>query len=140
MEEPKNNWLGPYIPQGSVFRDLVQQFKLAYNLLLDPRVHPLTKVIPFAALGYLLLPTDIAPDFLPVLGQLDDVAIVIFGLRMFFEFSPEAVVAEHLKKLAARIKGDWTVVDEAAGATPPSAPANPPSEVVDDDPTTNPMP
>ena len=37
MEE-KHNWIGPYIPEGSIFRELIQQVKLAYHLMLDPRV------------------------------------------------------------------------------------------------------
>ncbi len=130
---PKHNWLGPYIPQGSMFRDLIQQVKLAYNLMLDPRVNIVTKIIPFAALGYLLMPLDISPDVVPVLGQLDDVAVVMIGLRMFFEFAPTEVVSEHLSKLAARVRGDWTVVDDPAPAAPaPEAPAG--GEVVDDGP------
>jgi uncharacterized membrane protein YkvA (DUF1232 family) len=112
MEE-KHNWLGPYIPEGSFFREVIQQVKLAFGLLIDPRVHPITKLIPLAAVGYLLLPTDIIPDFLPVLGQMDDVVVLMLGLRLFFEFSPAPVVQEHLQRLVERVKGDWSVVDNA---------------------------
>ena len=129
MEE-KHNWIGPYIPEGSIFRELIQQVKLAYHLMLDPRVNSLTKLIPVAALAYLVLPTDIAPDFIPVLGQLDDVAILLFGLRMFFEFAPPGVVEEHLKQLVARVRGDWTVSDETAPAGPGGVVTG---EVIDDD-------
>ena len=129
MDE-KHNWIGPYIPEGSMFRELLQQVKLAYNLLLDPRVHPLTKLIPVVAVAYLILPTDVVPDFVPVLGQLDDIAIVLLGLRMFFEFAPPGVVEEHLKRLVARVRGDWTVVDEAA---PSKADAPADGEVVDEE-------
>lgn len=133
--DPKHNWLGPYVPQGNVFRDLVQQVKLAYNLMRDSRVNALTKVIPFAAIGYLLLPTDLAPDFVPLLGQLDDVAVVLFGLRMFFEFAPPEVVNEHLSRIVARVRSDWTVVDDPNAAPAAPAPEPPPGgEVVDDDP------
>jgi uncharacterized membrane protein YkvA (DUF1232 family) len=128
--EPKNNWLGPYIPQGNWFREIAQQVKLAYNLMMDARIHPATKLIPIAALGYLLLPVDLAPDVVLGIGQLDDLAVLMFGLRMFFEFSPPEVVQEHLKRLAERIKGDWTVVEDAPGADAPSAP--PGGEVVDE--------
>ena len=110
MEE-KHNWLGPYIPEGSFFRELIQQAKLAYYLLLDPRVHPLTKLIPLVAVGYLLLPTDIIPDVIPVLGQVDDVIVLMLGLRLFFEFAPPSVVQEHLGRLVQRVKGDWSVVE-----------------------------
>ncbi len=113
MADEKHNWLGPYIPEGSFFRDVIQQVKLAFALLLDPRVHPLTKLIPLAAVGYLLLPTDIIPDILPVLGQMDDVVVLMLGLRLFFEFSPAPVVQEHLWQLVERVKGDWSEVDNA---------------------------
>jgi uncharacterized membrane protein YkvA (DUF1232 family) len=129
MDE-KHNWIGPYIPEGSIFRELIQQVKLAYNLMLDARVNPLTKLIPVAALAYLILPPDVVPDIIPVLGQLDDVAVLLFGLRMFFEFAPPGVVEEHLKQLAARVRGDWTVTDEAAPGTPGAPPAG---EVIDDE-------
>ncbi len=75
--DQKENWLGPYIPQGSFFRDLIQQVKLAYNLMLDPRVHPVTKLIPVAAIAYVLLPVDVSPDFVPVLGQIDDLHLLV---------------------------------------------------------------
>jgi uncharacterized membrane protein YkvA (DUF1232 family) len=129
MEE-KHNWIGPYIPEGNLFRDLIQQVKLAYHLMVDPRVHPLAKLIPVAALGYLLLPTDLIPDVIPILGQMDDVVVLLFGLRMFFEFSPPTVVQEHLKRLVQSVRGDWTVVDNppAAGAAPATG-----GEVVDDE-------
>ncbi len=119
--ETKHNWLGPYIPDGSFLRQVVQQIKLAYYLMLDPRVHPLTKLIPVVAAGYLLLPTDVVPDVIPVLGQLDDAVVLMLGLRLFFEFAPPAVVQEHLQRLVQRVQGDWSVVDSK------------PSDDVDDD-------
>jgi uncharacterized membrane protein YkvA (DUF1232 family) len=128
--EPKNNWLGPYIPQGSWLRDLAQQIKLAYNLMVDARVHPATKLIPILALGYLLSPVDLLPDVALGLGQLDDVGVLMIGLRMFFEFAPPEVVQEHLKRLAQRVKGDWHVVEDSPGPDTPAGPAG--GEVVDD--------
>jgi uncharacterized membrane protein YkvA (DUF1232 family) len=122
MTEEKKNWLGPYIPQGSFIRDIVQQIKLAYSLMLDPRVNVVTKLIPFVALAYLFFPVDVSPDVVPVLGQLDDVAVLMFGLRFFFEFSPPDVVQEHLKRLAETVRGDWNVEGN------PSPPTAPPSE------------
>ena len=128
---PKENWLGPYIPQGNFIRELVQQAKLAYNLIMDPRVHPITKLIPLAAVGYLFLPTDLVLDVVPLLGQLDDAAVLIFGLRIFFETAPQAVVQEHLRKLADKIgKGDWTVVDPNTPGSGSGAAAS--GEVVDE--------
>ena len=127
MSEEKRNWLGPYIPEGSWIREIVQQVKLAYSLMLDRRVHPVTKIIPLAALAYLFMPVDVVPDVMPLVGQLDDLAIVMLGLRFFFEFSPPEVVHEHLKRLAQTAQGSWKVVDDKPAA--PAAGAS--GEVVD---------
>ncbi len=128
MAEEKKNWLGPYIPEGSFIRELIQQAKLAYNLMLDPRVPALAKLIPIGALAYLFFPIDISPDVVPVLGQLDDVGILLLGFRMFFEVSPPEVVQDHLRRLAQSIRpAGWDV------NTPPPPPAPPAKdgEVVD---------
>jgi uncharacterized membrane protein YkvA (DUF1232 family) len=109
MADEKKNWLGPYVPQGNIIREVVQQAKLAYNLILDPRVHPIVKLIPVAAVAYLFLPTDLVPDIIPIVGQVDDLAILMIGLRFFFEFAPPEVVQEHLKRLSQKIRGDWNV-------------------------------
>lgn len=126
MPEPaeRRNWLGPYVPAGNLLRDLIQQLRLAYALLWDRRVPAWTKLIPVAALAYLLLPLDVIPDFAPVLGQLDDLAVVMLGLRTFLDLAPPAVVHEHLLALAA----------PAARAPAPAAdsgPARPDEDVVD---------
>lgn len=125
MAEEKKNWLGPYIPEGSWLREIIQQARLAYNLMLDARVPALAKLIPIGAIAYLFFPFDVSPDVVPVLGQLDDVGIMLLGFRLFFEFSPPEVVHEHLKRLAQKIGGNWNVVDDA-----PPPPAND-SNVVD---------
>src|SRR5262245_4599281 len=124
MSEEKKNWLGPYIPQGSFFQDLIQQAKLAFNLMADPRVHPLAKLVPIAAVAYLFWPVDLVPDFALGLGQLDDIGIVLLGMRLFFEFSPPEVVHEHLKRLAQSIR--WQT-----GEAPPASPPPPKEDVVD---------
>jgi uncharacterized membrane protein YkvA (DUF1232 family) len=94
-------------------------------------VHPLIKLIPVAAAAYLLMPADIIPDVIPVLGQVDDVVILMLGLRLFFEFAPPAVVQEHLRRLVQRVQNvpsDWSVVDNGPGSDqPPSG-----GDIVDD--------
>jgi len=122
MADEKKNWLGPYIPQGSWIREILQQAKLAYYLMIDPRVNPLAKLIPIAAAAYLVLPIE-PTDVIPVLGQIDDVGIMLIGLRIFFELAPPEVVHEHLKRLAQAVRGDWDVLNKDA-PSPPPAPTN----------------
>ena len=119
MAEEKKNWLGPYIPEGSWIREIIQQAKLAYYLMLDPRVHPLAKLIPIAGLVYVISPIDLIADVIPGLGQADDIAVIMFAIRLFMEFAPPHVVHEHLKRLAQKVGGNWDVVNN-----PPPPPAN----------------
>jgi uncharacterized membrane protein YkvA (DUF1232 family) len=102
-------------------QDVVRQARLAWRLLFDRRVPAWTKVIPPAALAYVIFPLDILPDVVLGLGQLDDIAVFLLGIKLFIELAPRDVVREHLLALGARIK-EWRVVDEGE---------NEPSTVID---------
>jgi uncharacterized membrane protein YkvA (DUF1232 family) len=79
---------------------LVQDLRLAWRLLQDSRVPWLVKAVPVAAMAYIVSPIDFAPDFLLGLGQLDDLAILLLGLKAFISLSPRDVVEQHLRNLA----------------------------------------
>lgn len=83
--------------------DLVKQLpayaRLAWDLLRDPRVPAEQKLILGAVGAYVLFPFDVIPDFIPGLGQVDDVAVVLLGLRWFIRSAPEEVVNEHLERI-----------------------------------------
>jgi uncharacterized membrane protein YkvA (DUF1232 family) len=68
---------------------------LCSRLLRDPRVPRRKKVMLVALTGYLALPFDLVPDFIPVAGQLDDVVIVALVLRSLLRGGGEALVREH---------------------------------------------
>ncbi|MCX7682584.1 MAG: DUF1232 domain-containing protein [Anaerolineae bacterium] len=92
-------------------RDVVRQVRLAWRLFWDRRVPLWTKIIPPAVLAYILSPVDFIPDPGLGLGQLDDVALVLLGIKLFIELAPPDVVREHLIALGARLQ-EWRVVDE----------------------------
>ncbi len=73
-----------------------QQARLFMRLMVDKRVSVLLKVIPVAIGAYILMPFDISPDIVPVLGQLDDLGVFIVGIKMFMDMSPVSVVKEHM--------------------------------------------
>jgi len=56
---------------------------LVTRLARDPRVSRRRKLLLLALVGYLALPFDLVPDFIPVAGQLDDAIIVALVLRSF---------------------------------------------------------
>jgi uncharacterized membrane protein YkvA (DUF1232 family) len=81
---------------------LLKMGRLALRLLRDSRVPPYVKVVPILAVLYLISPIDILPDIFPVLGQLDDVAILAAGLQLFIKLCPDEVVEEHEASLDRR--------------------------------------
>ena len=68
--------------------------RLVWRLLLDRRVSVFTKTIPLMALIYLISPFDLVSDFIPVLGQFDDLIVVGGLLFLFVAASPADVVAD----------------------------------------------
>lgn len=93
-------------------KDVVRQLRLAWRLFLDRRVPLWTKLVPPAAVAYVLSPIDILSDFPPVgLNQLDDLAVLFLGVKLFIELAPPDVVREHLENLGVRFE-EWRVMDD----------------------------
>ena len=61
----------------------------------DPRVPWYARVLAACVLGYLFSPIDLIPDFIPVIGYLDDLIIVPAGLLLVIRLIPVEVMAEH---------------------------------------------
>jgi len=68
---------------------------LCSRLLRDPRVSRRKKALLVALAGYLALPFDLIPDFIPVAGQFDDVIIVALVLRSLLRGGGEPLVRQH---------------------------------------------
>ena len=61
----------------------------------DPRVPWYVKFLAIAVAGYALSPIDLIPDFIPVVGYLDDLIIVPFGIWLVVRLIPEEIMAEY---------------------------------------------
>ena len=81
------------------FREVWQQARLVYYLLRDPEVPFYLKLVPFAAVLYLLWPVDFLPDLVPVLGQLDDLTALLVSSKVFIEMAPPQVVARYMEQI-----------------------------------------
>lgn len=66
----------------------------------DPRVPWYAKALAICVAGYALSPIDLIPDFVPVLGYLDDVILVPLGIVLVVRLIPPEIMAEH-RALAA---------------------------------------
>ena len=94
-----------------ILAEIIKNIKLIWRLLNDGRVSPWLKMVVPATLLYLLFPIDIVPDVVPGLGQLDDIAVILLGLKFFVEMCPEEIVRQHLDELAS-VASPWRVVEE----------------------------
>ncbi len=65
------------------------------RLLRDDRVPRRNKLLVGALIGYLAMPFDLVPDFIPVAGQLDDAIVVALALRLLLGGAGVALVREH---------------------------------------------
>lgn len=87
-----------------VLRDIAQRLRTeisVYRLALKhPQTPVLAKVLLGLALGYVLLPFDLIPDFIPVIGHLDDLVIVPGLVYLALKLIPDEVMAECRRKVA----------------------------------------
>lgn len=104
----------------SVLFEIWRSMQLVWRLMLDSRVPLMPKlIVPLVAL-YVLSPLDLVPDVLLVVGQLDDLALLFFGTKMFINLCPPDVVMEHRRALGGGreataddyVDGSYRVVDD----------------------------
>jgi len=84
-----------------VLTEVPKNGKLAYCLLRDERVPRAPKAALLAALGVIVSPIDF-PDWIPVLGELDMLALGVLAVKTFIEACPEDIRREHEAALAAK--------------------------------------
>src|SRR5947207_8110092 len=78
----------------------------------DPRTPWYAKALAMCVAGYALSPIDLIPDFIPVIGYLDDAILVPLGVLAVVKMIPPEVMAEH--RDAAALAADRPVSRSAA--------------------------
>ena len=76
-------------------RTIKRDAHAVYLAARDPRVPWYAKALAFCVAGYALSPLDLIPDFIPILGYLDDVVIVPLGVLAVVKLIPPHIMAEH---------------------------------------------
>lgn len=76
-------------------RRLKREVVAVHRAARDPRTPWFARVAAICVVAYALSPIDLIPDFVPVLGYLDDVVIVPLGILLVLRLIPADVMAEH---------------------------------------------
>ena len=90
----------------TVVLEVPRNAKLAYCLLRDPRVPTAPKAALMGALTLIVSPLDV-PAWIPVVGELDALALGVLAVKVFIEACPEPLVQEH----RAAVKRKDSIVD-----------------------------
>ncbi|MHB9094972.1 MAG: YkvA family protein [Eubacteriales bacterium] len=76
--------------------NLPRSVPLVWNLAWDKRVQWSNKLLFLGgALAYFLMPYDIIPDWVPLLGQLDDLAVLFLLMERFVAGTPEQIINQY---------------------------------------------
>jgi len=81
-----------------VIPKLPRYVRLYWRLIRDSRVSLWLKLMLVLAFIYVVSPFDLIPDYaIPVLGQVDDMAVIVLALRFFLTASPPEALEEHMQ-------------------------------------------
>jgi uncharacterized membrane protein YkvA (DUF1232 family) len=79
---------------------------LAYQ---DPRVSWMAKVVVACVVGYALSPIDLIPDFIPIIGYLDDLVLIPLGIKLALSMIPVSVMNDSRAKAREMLGQDQPV-------------------------------
>jgi uncharacterized membrane protein YkvA (DUF1232 family) len=83
-------------------RDLPRQLKLSYCLVFDDRVPALNKIAAVGALALIVTPFVNLPEWVPVVGELDVLALTLMATKLFISTAPREAVEEQERLLKER--------------------------------------
>ncbi len=84
-------------------RELKQDVYALYFAYQDPRVPWVVRLLTIGLVAYAFSPIDLIPDFIPVLGYLDDLILVPLGVFLLLKLIPQPVLMDCREKAAARL-------------------------------------
>ena len=76
-------------------RQIPEYLRLLGGMLRDSRVSAVDRALVVGAIAYVISPLDVIPDFIPFLGQVDDVFLVVLTLTRLFERARREVILAH---------------------------------------------
>jgi len=91
--------IGQMLGNVGFIRGFVEQGRLSWTLFRDGRVPLPVKAIPVLTVLFLISPPEWVINLIPVLGQMEDLAILELGMTLFIRAAPQTVVNEHLAQI-----------------------------------------
>jgi uncharacterized membrane protein YkvA (DUF1232 family) len=79
----------------STMKELPNFLRLLGGLLTDMRVSTTDKLLVAGAVAYILMPMDFIPDFIPFLGEVDDIFVLVLALQRLIANAGRAVLLDH---------------------------------------------
>ena len=76
-------------------RQLPHYLRLLFGLMTDSRVAGVDKLLVLGAIGYIVMPVDFIPDFIPFLGEVDDVYLLVMALQRLLSNAGRSVLLDH---------------------------------------------
>lgn len=84
---------------GNIYFKFKREIKVYKLVLKDARTPRLGKFFLGLAVGYLFLPLDLIPDFIPIVGHLDDAIIIPILIHIALRLIPNEVILDNRNKL-----------------------------------------
>ena len=75
--------------------ELPRFLRLLWGLITDARVSMVDKLLVAGAIAYIVTPIDLIPDFIPFLGEVDDVYLLVLALRRLMQNAGRTVLLAH---------------------------------------------
>ena len=69
--------------------------RLLWGLITDPRVEMVDKLLVAGAIAYIAMPVDLIPDFIPFLGEVDDIYLLVLALRRLLKNAGRTILLSH---------------------------------------------
>jgi len=76
-------------------RQLPHYVRLLFGLITDSRVAAVDKLLVVGAIAYIVTPIDFIPDFIPFLGEVDDVYLLVMALQRLISNAGRSVLLDH---------------------------------------------
>lgn len=101
-----------------LIRDLPSFVKLLLSLYRDPRVSRVDKGIVLATVAYLVVPMDLVPDWIPFLGQIDDIYLLALALDRLLNNAGIEILLDHWRGDVASLEMAISALDKAGSFLP----------------------